>query len=666
MKLYQYGGTATQMPDWTPTPMLPNTGEDSYMPYPGMEDESKKQQAPKAEDLLPKELLKKFVSEGLPNDVDATLKYLNSILNAYTVNTSLNPVDMNNSYINMLSLVNKTIHNKEKWLSISKSMEENNSFGEIAITTSGHGVAQMQDGSITLVSPTDISKNNGKFRLLTNSELMQLRARKDSLAFEYNLFDTLDSNVSPDKLRTWLFGYLDKAGKQTYERDGDMAILRGDKLNIQNISSITSLLQDKEVIQETIQLLDPNNPKMSMYSVDRKYSSKAKQLSDIMQSVVALMPQNYRNYLQLKAASVGMDPSNGSSSILLSILSGMDVTENSVKFSTIKQSEKANGSSGSTSKEKLTNANPVMLELTADKKPIEISIGKDDIKIFATGINTEGFFKRDMTRTSGRTWNDVVQNSHISSFAKMTEGFVFSGKADEPTTIDIKDIDSDVQFASDEYALVNLPVNANGKVDWNKIKPTTEVVKHFEKNKKKYQYYDQNGTIRLKPEGDRYVENVLKKYPYLVFDENTMHFTYANTAMKKFLVANINVGVNTGGFWKSDSKKTLSNDIDYFGHESKEYTTKDSRKRFARELGYTEKDGEVYDKIISTVVYIPVDENDIQNRTPYFFNADIPQVPTQTQQDLERSRLMRKEQEAAHPDRRIQIIGDKSSDLNDE
>lgn len=676
IQIFQTGGTATQLPDWTPTTPIPPLTGSGYSPYPPEEidsnNKSKKGDKQKGTDLLPKEILKKLVTEGLPNDVDFTLNAFNALMNKYDSSLDINPAEMNRDFVQILSLTNKTLHNKEKWTNISKAMEQNNSFGETAMTSQGYGVAEMRDGSIKLVTPNEVARNNGKFRLLSNSELMEYRARNPRMAFNASLFDTLDTNVSPNKFKDWLFGYLDKANKTTNEFSSDLQVEETG-----NIKSMISLLSDPSVVGEIIGKTEKGDQQYTMasdyYKVTRKLSSKAQQLQAMLNSAVAMMPRNYRNYLQLKAAEMGKDPQQGSSEILLGILTGMEEIDNKTTFDPITEKEEGTGSTGGKDKKSsMVVSNPFIYTLKNKPEASVFTIGRrgsdeapgNNVEMIAMAIPGKGFKTKENQNAPSLDWNTVKQKTVIGAIGHMDDAVVIIDDGNgHPIPKKISDFTDRTMFKDENYQIVQLPVTTNGQLNVAVLKELENLIDAFQNGTTTQKGNSLRKRIQaeLKKSGQLTValENEIKEYVkqsggYLYFDPahpETLLFNPKKCGT--FIKANVRIGLDTRSpflrFFGAGDVTSLEQ-IKKYADVDKDF----SKKSFEEITGYKDAD-----TLFLAAVYIPAVPNMVVNSS-YFFNEGRPYSEKLTEQDIAVSDIEREEQVVP---RSVDTEGANASDL---
>lgn len=125
---------------------------------------------------------------GLPNDVDLFLSKANSLL--------VSPPGFDQSYnisdlIKLHSLANKIKHNQTAHANASKRLDTEDAGAEVAITVNGGLYVQDDEGNLKTISAESYYKNSDKYRLLTNTDLINIREYSPSLAYNTSILNDL-------------------------------------------------------------------------------------------------------------------------------------------------------------------------------------------------------------------------------------------------------------------------------------------------------------------------------------------------------------------------------------------------------------------------------------------------------------------------------------------
>lgn len=648
VRKYQSGGTSTQFAIWTPIPSMSNTDVQMTDP-PFAQDSSSKAQV-KIEDLLPKDILKELVSKGLPNDVDMTLSAINDILIKYdttVIGEEPSIAEMSRDYLQILSLVNKVSFNKEKWNDIAQSLESNDSFGEVAVTRSGHAVAKDREGKIMLVTPQQIY-NNKNLSLVTNGELMSLRSRNMSMAFDYDVFEQIDENVSPKGIREWIYSYANQAQSSSSSISGD-ALMTGQTGQFNQIlSSTLTLLNDPRVTQEAMGL--PGN----YYMASREISSNAQQLQNQLQLIYSMMPENYKKYLNIKAAASGLDPKTGYIQILGNVISGVTKTSEDIAFKPAQLPGLDSGGSSKSSGNLSEDASYIDRLMVNGRREFKFMAPQGNNTIISAGWGDSTIVDHNFRAVTSMGWQSAVVSSVLGTISNPSEAFVLA-KDNQGNVYNQKlgDMVNDIELANQEWGVLELPVRADGTIDNDVYEKGSELIQVFYENRDQLVRANPGtNAYELTESGVRYLDAVAATgVDYLQLDNKTGSLIFDPRRTKQFVAVNANLGVDEKRPFGWDWMFLLGTDPKFvqssgqFMKESEYYDRKSRRQDFKDRLHGKDSNVE-YDKIMSTVVYIPLKDveslNILSNR---YFDTDVEKVGKESFESRVASSIAAQEQQ---------------------
>lgn len=608
IRKFQVGGTVTQMPTYVPTPEVVN---DQYT-QPTLENGNRETKS-KIPELIPKELLKSFAEKGLPTDVDATISVLMQLQSKYSNDYEISPEEMQQDYLQIISMVNKVSFNQQKWNDISKQLQQNNSFGEIAMTKQGYAVGQTSDGKIKIVTPQEIFRNRSNIRLLTNSELLNLRSRNNQFAFDHEMFEQLEQNVSPDKIQSWIYDIIGKAGNTESNLTSEMYFQMDSDGSMKALRGMIQLLQDPAVVQQALGVISPYQ------KVTKNQQSNALQLKSQLNLMASLLPENYRKYLTLKAAQAGLDPKTGISQMLVDIFNGSLKTKEELKFEPLKDPNGDISGSGefSSGKDKdntkWVDADLGTQILGREKGITTIFKNKDSVGLQVVGIKSGYIPTADgkSNVSSGTSWNVFKEKSIITPMSSISQAVILSTD-DEGNTIplSIRGFEQHMTLGSSNYAIVELPT-MGGQLDVDKISESEDAIKEFQKNRDTL-VEESDGTWKFK-EGkeDKFMSYLKKEFgiDYLVLDKVTGQLSFDPKICQKFITVDANIGLQDKGFWSSPFYNNFGDleNATKFMEFNETMNEGKNLKIYAKKL-HGEDTNVKYDKVGSTVVYIPFNE----------------------------------------------------------
>lgn len=143
---------------------------------------------------IEKEIMDLLKEDGLPSDVDQLLKNASKYLDKSSHLTDMtlfggSDTEYNmQDYIKILRQVQEAKFNREEYQEASKNLTSEGAWGNAALNSTGDlwAIHKDKDGNagIGTVSLKEYTENRDKYRILTNGELMEMRARYPSLAFD--------------------------------------------------------------------------------------------------------------------------------------------------------------------------------------------------------------------------------------------------------------------------------------------------------------------------------------------------------------------------------------------------------------------------------------------------------------------------------------------------
>lgn len=201
------------------TPYVPNT-----VPSTQVETQSSTQKSSSEDNnnIKDKDLLSMLKDiDGLPNDMQIIV---NNLQNMYSLESLVPGQDSTqnliNLYLNSLYKTKVANFNKKQYDSAYNRVTENDGLSEFAITSSGQLVAQDKNTrELKLVSVQDYLSNkdkfsnDGKYALLTNSNLLYYRAHSPEYSFNNSIFSIVENGIGLEKVQEILKSNLINLGK---------------------------------------------------------------------------------------------------------------------------------------------------------------------------------------------------------------------------------------------------------------------------------------------------------------------------------------------------------------------------------------------------------------------------------------------------------------------
>lgn len=258
----------------------------------------------KEEQLIQKEIINVLKENGLPNDVDYFLSKADTFLKKSQDLGSLFGTGKNTSYdmsdlIRLQSLANRIKHNNDLHEQASKQIIAEGSGSEVAITNTGNLYVVDDEEGIKTIALGTYHKNPDKYRVLTNSELIQLREEQPELAYNGTVLTDLSNTVGMKSIVDYVKSTIGAFGTNKSSNQFDRYTSK----------------QKGQIEKGFEQLLGFDTPD-GIYKVtgsttesDQGYND-AKSLDAAINYLYRTLPGNMKNVLRANAAAEGLDPND--------------------------------------------------------------------------------------------------------------------------------------------------------------------------------------------------------------------------------------------------------------------------------------------------------------------------------------------------------------------
>lgn len=257
----------------------------------------------KDDELIQKEIISVLKENGLPNDVDYFLSKANTFLRK-SQNLGLFSTGQTSSYdlsdlIRLQSLANRTRYNNELHTQAAQQIIKEGSGSEVAITNTGNLYAFSEDDGLKTITSDTYYKNPNKYKILTNTELMQLRESQPELAYNSTILTDLSNTVGIKSIIDYIKSTINSFGTNK---------------NSNQFERYTSK-QKGQIEKGFEQLLGFNSPdgiyksSITESNSDQGYDDE-KSLNLAINYLYRTLPENMKNVLKANAAAEGLNPNN--------------------------------------------------------------------------------------------------------------------------------------------------------------------------------------------------------------------------------------------------------------------------------------------------------------------------------------------------------------------
>lgn len=426
------------------------------------------------ENLIQKEIINTLKENGLPNDVDYFLSKANTFLRKsqnLVFNTTEDSYDLSD-LIRIQSLANRIKHNNNLYEKAREQIISENSGSEIAITNTG-GMYVLDENGIKTISANTYYKNPEKYQILTNSELIKLRANQPELAYNSTILTDLSNTVGMKSIVEYVKDTISSFGTNKSSSKYDRYTIKQKGQIEKGFEQLLGFDSPDGVYKGTI----------SQSVEDQGYSDE-KSLNAAINYLYSTLPENMKHSLRANTAAEGLDPNdiNNVRRLLTSAIT--EHTDHSVNSSTSldygKTASEAKGTRSSTS------GTPVQIPFGAfvQRNMGDVRSSKMIFSDSSLNFNIPSYYynNRDI---EGKSLPDVItasdadRNLRDHGIRDPYNKAYFGGIPLTEMAIDGQNI-----IVNNEKGLVisYLPVDSNGNLDITVMKIMSNIQNQIEQN----------------------------------------------------------------------------------------------------------------------------------------------------------------------------------------
>ena len=158
----------------------------------------------KGEDITTKDILELLKDiDGLPSDIDA----IQAALSNFILADQMDPLGLDSSsniaarYMKVIGQIKKAKANRDWYDKAYDKLRSDGALNEYAIDSTGHFIGMNSEGDFARFNAKQVAaKQTGEYTLLTNSNLLDIRARYPNAAFNSNLIMEAANGVSMNQV----------------------------------------------------------------------------------------------------------------------------------------------------------------------------------------------------------------------------------------------------------------------------------------------------------------------------------------------------------------------------------------------------------------------------------------------------------------------------------
>lgn len=536
------------------------------------------------DDLTNKDILQLLKDmDGLPADMQVIIQSLQNF-ELYNVDNGIqSSSDISSRYISLLGKIKMAQFNKNEYNNAFNQLKGNGGLNELAVTSDGLLVGTNQEGDFKYFTAESVKNgehSESGYQLLTNSNLLYLRANSPEAAFNHQLTTVAQNGIGMPTIDALVSEVVGKLGTNTESSEG--------YLNTQQGMLIKGLDEFYKAIQASDGKFDGTINDLYKYKYLTK--SQAEQAKKAIQYIYQTLPTNAKTLLKVK--SDGSD--NGALKLIETLISSKISGEQQFDLDLVGgKTHKSSGAGSTKDSSDLKTSLPLNVQKGIGGIDTTITIDRGD----GISMNVRGTQYNLIKTPSGQSIADtslaeMLNSSGLQGIVKDLRGIQFGDQKISPEIL------SNITYNNTGIVRTNLPVKADGSVNFDLLEQyelaESELEALQDKSKETVQQvYSKYGiTELLLPDGSY---NQSKFAPFVVtegYTTDALSGLQTSKFVKEFegdddgaaALIQKSLAVGTG-------KNVQTPDVDTFGW----YNPADW-------FGWT-------DKIYKGVIYIPITNN---------------------------------------------------------
>ena len=399
------------------------------------------------DDLTSKDVLELLKDmDGLPSDMGIIV---NSLQN-FELMDDMDPLGMSSSsdiasrYISLINKIKVAKFNREEYNSAFNQLKGNGGLNEFAITSEGLLVGANKEGDFEYFTPDQVNAGEHKtqgYSLLTNSNLLYLRANSSEAAFNHQLTTFAQNGIGMEVVTKQISDIIQGLGSDKESQEGFVQMGQNGaiKKGIEFLRKAAQEVGDSK-INENMSVAD-------YYQAGYLTEDQATQAQLALQYIWGALPANARSLLQVKGGST-----KGAEALVKSLVFSKTSTDTQFKTTPKKMSKTDSGSGSGDGAEALKLSPVQMMQVGyTDHMPVTLQKGTK----YAMHINAQVLPITDVNKKLlGVTTLDRVAESTFGGALDMNNVTMGSQLID-PHAL------QNVQIDSTNLYVMNLPIDKN-------------------------------------------------------------------------------------------------------------------------------------------------------------------------------------------------------------
>lgn len=278
--------------------------------------------------------------DGLPNDIRALVSDLSNMFQMQQFTGAADISDLASIYLSNLYQIKMASFNKKEYDKVYAEVTKNGGLNEYAITASGQVIVMDEDDNLKQINVSELLKGSSKYRPLTNSNLLYLRAYQPEYINNNQILSTVANGLGMEQVDKMIREKLSSLGTSETVRSGYS--VKADSYIAQGLN-VLSQVESAAIAGQTGMTLD-GMYKNKIITKDQKQQAEA-----ALQYIYNTLPDNAKTLLSIKAGNAS-NPQAGAQAVILQLITSRMSQTNSSETTwegTMEQVTKGKGKSGS-------------------------------------------------------------------------------------------------------------------------------------------------------------------------------------------------------------------------------------------------------------------------------------------------------------------------------
>lgn len=386
--------------------------------------------------------------DGLPNEMNAIV---GNLMNTFRLSalTGVDPGDLATTYLSNLYQVKVASQNKAAYDKAIEQANKNGSMAEPAISMDGKLVVQNIDGKITTVSLDNYFQDKDGYKLLTVSNLANLRAYSPELAYNPEVFNIINNSVGFESFQELLSKAIQSLGSTEITRNGIFSV---EGKASQGLALLQTLREDDRI--QALGSITANG----LYEYKIIDKNQLSQINALTRYITTVLPDRAKTWAAFKTGQSNKD--EATKNLVLTYLLGKQNINHDFDINYNGSMDKVQGSKSSSSS-RGSQEDPK----EGFWRQVQSGKGGDDFTytiLTKTGrMSVNGkFYGTTPGMDANKSLGDYINDSQVGYLIKNNKNITFGD-----TKISVNSFNDIMINANSGAAVVSLPIKIDGTVD---------------------------------------------------------------------------------------------------------------------------------------------------------------------------------------------------------